>query len=148
MFVDNRQVFGSDCFFSIRWFDVECPERSGGNSELFNENDVTSLNERILLFNTVVITDRTKCLKEIKSLLLDSSKFMQLPIDKDNWINYIVNLENKLKDCFKVLKNEEKISKKEFDSTCPVGTTPWIPYGNPKVHKTVVKNTPKFRPIL
>ena len=115
---------------------------------MFNENDVTSLNERILLFNTVVITNHTKCLEEIKSLLLDSSKFMQLPIDKDNWINYIVNLENKVKDCFKVLKNEEKISKKEFDSTFSVGTTPWIPYGNPKVHKTVVNNAPKFRPIL
>ena len=25
---------------------------------------------------------------------------------------------------------------------------PGILYGNPKVHKTVVNNTPKFRPIL
>ena len=73
---------------------------------------------------------------------------MQLPIDEDKWINYIVNLESKLKDHFKVLKNEEKISEKEFDSICPVGTTPGILYGNPKVHKTVVNNTPKFRPIL
>ena len=98
--------------------------------------------------NTVVITDRTKYLEEIKSFLLDSSKFMQLPIDEDELINYIVNLESKLKDRFKVLKNEEKNSEKEFDSICPVGTTPGILYGNPKVHKTVVNNTPKFRPIL
>ena len=60
--------------------------------------------------NTVVITDRTKYLEGIKSLLLDSSKFIQLPIDDDIWINYIVNLESKLKD-----------------------------RGNRKVHKTVVK---------
>ena len=33
-------------------------------------------------------------------------------------------------------------------SICSVGTTPGIVYGNPKVHKTVVNNTPKFRPIL
>ena len=98
--------------------------------------------------NTVVITDRTKYLEEIKSLLLDSSKFMQLPIDEDELINYIVNLESKLKDRFKVLKNEEKNSQKEFDNICQVGTTPGILYGNPKVHKTVVHNTPKFRPIL
>ena len=32
--------------------------------------------------NTGVITDRTKYLEEIKSLLSDSSKFMQLPIDE------------------------------------------------------------------
>ena len=73
---------------------------------------------------------------------------MQLPIDEDNWIDYIINLESELKDRFKVLKNEEKISEKEFDSICPVGTMPGILYGNPKVHKTVVNNTPKFRPIL
>ena len=73
---------------------------------------------------------------------------MQLPIDEDKWINYIVNLESKLQDRFNVLKNEEKISEKEFDSICPVGTMPGILYGNPKVHKTVVNNTPKFRPIL
>ena len=97
--------------------------------------------------NPVVITDRSKYLEGIKSLLLDSSKFMQLPIDEGKWINYIVNLESKLKDRSKVLKNEEKISEKEFDSICPVGTTPGILYGNPKVHKTVVNNTPKFRPI-
>ena len=57
--------------------------------------------------NTVVITDRTKYLEGIKSLLLDSSKFIQLPIDEDKWINYIVNVESKLKDRLKVLKNEE-----------------------------------------
>ena len=62
--------------------------------------------------NTVVIADRTKYLEGIKSLLLDRSKFMQLPIDKDKWINYTVNLESKLKYRFKVLKNEEKCQKK------------------------------------
>ena len=98
--------------------------------------------------NKVVITDRTKYLEGIKSLLSDNSKFMQLPTDEGKWLNYIINLESKLKDRFKVLKNEEKISKKEIDSICPVGTTPSILYGNPKVHKAVVNNTPKFRPIL
>ena len=52
--------------------------------------------------NTVVITDRTKYIEQITYLLPDR-KFMQLPIE-DKLINYIVNLD-KLKDCFKVLKN-------------------------------------------
>ena len=64
--------------------------------------------------NTVVITDRTKYLKGIKSLLSDSSKFMQRPNDEGKWINYIINLESKLKDCFKVLKNEEKKFRKRI----------------------------------
>ena len=54
--------------------------------------------------NTVVITDRTKYLEGIKSLLWDSSKFMQLPVDEGKSISYIINLDSKLKDCFKVLK--------------------------------------------
>ena len=82
-----------------------------------------------------------KYLGGIKTLLLDDSNFIQLTIDEDKWINYIVNLESKLKDRFKVLKNEGKNSEKEFDSICPVGTTPGILYGNPKVHKTVDNNT-------
>ena len=49
---------------------------------------------------------------------------MPLPIDKGKWTNYIVDLESKLKDRFKVLKNEENISEKKIDSICPVGTTP------------------------
>ena len=98
--------------------------------------------------NTVVITDRAKYLEGIKSLLSDISKFMQLAIDEGKWINYIINLESKLKDRFKVLKNEGKNSEKEFDSICPVGTAPGILYSNLKVHKRVAKNTPKFRSIL
>ena len=41
---------------------------------------------------------------------MDSTKLMQLPIDENKWINYIVNLEINLKDRFKELKNEEKTS--------------------------------------
>ena len=48
------------------------------------------------------------CLEGIKSLLSNSSKFMQLFTDEDNWIKYFINLESKLKDCFKVLKNDKK----------------------------------------
>ena len=85
--------------------------------------------------NTVVITDCTKYLEGIKSLISDSSKFAQLPIDESKWVSCIINLENKLKDPFKILKNEEKISEKELDSISPVGTTSGILYGSPKVHK-------------
>ena len=73
---------------------------------------------------------------------------MQLLIDGSKWINYIINLESKVKDRSKVLKNQENISEKEFDSIYTVGTTPGISYGNPKVRKTIVHNSPKFRHIL
>ena len=58
----------------------------------------------------MVITDCTNY-EGIKSLLSESSKFMQLPIDEGNWIDYIINLESKLKDRFKVLKMRKKFQK-------------------------------------
>ena len=73
---------------------------------------------------TLVITDPTKYLEGIKSLLLDSNKFMQLPTDEGKWINYIVNLESKLKDHFKVLKNEEKIQEKNLIVFSQLGLCP------------------------
>ena len=62
----------------------------------------------------IVITDPTKYLEGINSVLSDSCKFMPLPIDEGKWLNCIINLENKLKDRFKVLKNEEKFQKKNL----------------------------------
>ena len=41
-------------------------------------------------------------------------------------------------------KNDQKISKQEFDNICPIGTHPGILYGLPKVHKTVIDNYSKY----
>ena len=88
---------------------------------------------------TVVITNRKNYLKGMKSLL---SKFIQLNIDKSKWLNYIVDLEKKLKEHFQ--------TEYEFKSICPIGisTCPGILYGLSKVCKIVIDNIPKFRPIL
>ena len=98
--------------------------------------------------NTVVIADRENYLKGIKSLLSDNTKFIPLNIDQNKWLNYIVNVEKKLKTHFKTLEKDNKISEDEFKSICPSGTHPGILYGQPKVHKTVINNIPQFRPIL
>ena len=87
-------------------------------------------------------------MKGIKSLLSDNTKFIPLNIDQSKWLNYIVNLEKKLKEHFKTLENGNKISEDEFKSICPIGTRPGILYGQPKVHKTVINNIPQFRPLL
>ena len=84
----------------------------------------------------------------MKSLLSDNSKFMQFNIDKSKWLSYIVNLEIKLKEHFKTLENNNKISEDKFKSICPIGTHPGILYGNPKVHEIVIDNIPKFRSIV
>ena len=87
-------------------------------------------------------------MKGIKSLLSDNTKFTPLNIDQNKWLNYIVNLEKKLKKHFKTLEKDNKISEDKFKSICPIGTRPGILYGLPKVHKTVINNIPQFRSIL
>ena len=152
----NRDFLNSKlkdiCFSSLKSYSFDRVEKDLSEVEFLALKNLIEHKDLVIQKadkgNTVVITDRTKYLEGIKSVLLDSSKFIQHPIDEDKWINCIVNLESKLKDRFKTIKNEEKISEKELDSICPVGTMPGILYGNPKVHKTVVNNTPKFRPIL
>ena len=57
--------------------------------------------------NTADITDRENYLKGIKSLLSHNTKFMPLNIDQNKWLNYIVNLEKKLKEHFKTSEREK-----------------------------------------
>ena len=87
-------------------------------------------------------------MKIIKSLLSDNTKFIPINIDQSKWLNYIVNLEKKLKKHFKTLEKDSKMSENDFKSICPISTSPGILYDQPKVHKTVIKNIPQFRPIL
>ena len=48
----------------------------------------------------------------------------------------------------KRLKNEAKISGKEYEQIYPGGFRPSILYRSPKVDKSVINNRLKFRPIL
>ena len=48
----------------------------------------------------------------------------------------------------KRLETEGEISEKEYELIYPRGSRPDILYGSPKIHKPVISNCPKFRPIL
>ena len=56
--------------------------------------------------------------------------------------------EKEFKQIFKILLDNDKTSKEEYDKICPKGSRPGTLYGNSKVYKPVVNNLPKFRPIL
>ena len=66
----------------------------------------------------------------------------------DKYHSYIINVEKKFKQLFKDLLDNDKISKDEYGKICPKGSRPGVLYGNPKIHKLVVNNLPKFQPIL
>ena len=57
-------------------------------------------------------------------------------------------LRKTFKQVFKDLLDNDKIGKDEYDKICPKGSRPGILYGNPKIHKPVINNLPKFWLIL
>ena len=106
------------CFFTLKSYSFNKGEKNLSETEFLALKNFVEYKDLVIQKadkgNAVIISDRTKYLEGIKSLFLDSSKFIQLPTDEDKLINYIVNLEKKLKDRFKVLKNEEKFQKQNL----------------------------------
>ena len=74
--------------------------------------------------------------------------FEQINIEQDKQLNFLLKSEKKVIDLIKRLENEGKISEKEYELIYPRGSRPGVLYGSPKVHKPVINNCPKFRPIL
>ena len=98
--------------------------------------------------NTVVIVDKNTYVDKMNSILKDTSKFQELKIEPGKELNYIVSLEKKLRDVYKLLLNAGHINKSTYDKIAPTGSRPGILYGLCKVHKNSVNGSPPFRPIL
>ena len=98
--------------------------------------------------NTVVITEKNAYINKMKEIIFDTTKFEQINIEQDKQLNFLLKIEKKVIDLIKRLENESKISEKEYELIYPKGSRPGILYGSPKVHKPVINNCPKFRPIL
>ena len=94
------------CFTTLKSYSSDKVEKNLSEAEFLALKNLIEHKDLVIQKagkdNTLVITDYTKYLEWIKSLLLDSGKFIQLAVDKNKWINYIANLESKLKDRFKV----------------------------------------------
>ena len=138
---------------SFKLFSDNCKFEYNLSAEEINSLKALMRNKDIIIQkadkgNTVVITDKGKYIEGVKWTISDSNKFVQLNITPDKYLNYIINVEKKFKQLFKDLLDNDKISKDEYDKICPKGSRPGILYGNPKIHKPVIDNSPKFRPIL
>ena len=138
---------------SFKLFSDNCKFESNLSAEEINSLKALMRNKDIIIQkankgNTVVITDKNKYVEGVKCAISDSNKFVQLNITPEKYLNYTTNVEKKFKQLFKDLLDNDKISKDEYDIICPKGSRPGILYGNPKIHKPVVDNLPKFRPIL
>ena len=84
----------------------------------------------------------------MKEIVCDTNKFEHINIEEDKKLNFLLKSKKKVIDLIKCLQNEGKISEKEYRLIYLRGYRQGILYGGPKVHKPVIINCPKFRPIL
>ena len=94
--------------------------------------------------NTTTLIDKGKFILGVKNVISDSSKFISLNFQPEDYKNYIANIEKKSRQLLNNLFDNNKISKKELLKIYPVGLRPGILYNNPKVNKLVVNNMLKF----
>ena len=98
--------------------------------------------------NTIVVIDKDAYKKETKAFISDCFKFEKLDIQKEKYLNFILNKENCLREIIKPLYEKGCFTKSELFKTCPTESKPGILYGQAKVHKPVEDNCSPFRPIL
>ena len=104
--------------------------------------------------NTVVICDKNSYVERMKELINDDSKFTDLNKVPSEWLSHIVRSEERVRDVlYKYCETNKKhtqyvFTDKQYTSIAPTGSKPGTLYGLPKIHKALVDNLPKFRPIV
>ena len=86
----------------------------------------------------------------MEELLSDTSKFKHATFQHDcnQELRHILDMEKAIYDLLKDLQKNDYISSSDFSKLFPKGSQPGILYWSAKVHKTLVDNIPKFRPVL
>ena len=96
--------------------------------------------------NSVVFLNRNDYIKRLNEMLSDSSKFKKLNVKPGKEINFLLQQEDRLTNFFK--KAKKSISEKLYKELYPRGSQPGIMYSLSKIHKPLINNFPKLRPIL
>ena len=124
-------------------------------SAIFSKSDVASLqslakNDTIIVTRPdkgrgVVIVDKDVYIKQMNSIISDSSKFSKItdPIDK-----FTRKIEDKINNYLRKLKNLQLISDDIYKQLSVTGSGPGILYGLPKIHKPNFHIDFPFRPIF
>ena len=84
--------------------------------------------------NSVVLLDKDKYLEGMSKILNNNARFEMLQFDHDKELNYFLNLEKKLVDVLKDLKNKEV----DYNHLYPCSFNLDILYGIAKVNKPVI----------
>ena len=98
--------------------------------------------------NTIVVLEKSAYNKSVELLLQNPAKFQKLNIQTEKELNFLINLESKLKTTYLTMLKNKTIDEVTYNKICPVGSKPGVLYGLAKVHKPTKNNLPPFRPIL
>ena len=96
--------------------------------------------------NSVVKLNRNDYIKRLNEMLSDSRKFKKRNIKPGKEINFLLQQEDKLTNFLKKVKRS--ICKQLHKELYPRGSQPGVMYGLSKIHKPLINNFPKLRPIL
>ena len=98
--------------------------------------------------NSVVILDKSAYTEKVLEILADTSKFRKLKIKEGKDYNFVINQEKRICKVLLDLNKKGVLSDSDYNSLAPCGSKPSVLYGLSKVHKPVIDNKPKQRPIL
>ena len=96
--------------------------------------------------NSVVILNKLDYKNRMKGILSDTSKFKKIDITPGKELNIILQQEDRLIKFLKSIKS--CIDYSLYKDLYPQGSQPGVIYGLSKIHKPLVDNVPKLRPIL
>ena len=96
--------------------------------------------------NSVVLVSKADYIKRMKELLSDVSKFKEITVEPGKEINLLLLHEGKLIEFLKQIKSS--ITTDLYKHLYRQGSQPGIMYGLSKIHKPLVNDFPKLRPIL
>ena len=98
--------------------------------------------------NSVVILDKQDYTDRMNQLLADETKFKKLSVKPDKEYNFVINQELRISKALKSIRDRGAMTDARYQRLNPTGTQPSVLYGLAKVHKPLVNNIPKLRPIL
>ena len=132
--------FNPDRFSNLTEEELHCLKNLSNNKEIVIQKSDKG--------NAIVILQKDDYVRTVKGLLSDRSKFAIANIKHGKVLRFLVNIRVSFKKVLDKLFSEGKITLPIFRKIDPIGCKPGILYGLSKVHKALVDNLPKMRPIL
>ena len=107
------------------------------------------INQKLDKGNSLILSNRNDYIKRMNEMLSDSSKFRKLDLKPGKEINSLFQQEDRITNFLKKVKRSisdqlYKVVRRVY----PRGYQPGIMHGLSKIHRSLINNFPKLRPLL